>query len=114
MFEELFENNHPVRSIIPIHRFGGTGAPFLRDAARPEPAGEPLRQHLGHDLAPGERGYLDRVPSHTAVISHGDNVVEAFSQTGWQWGGIWPGPVDYQHFSVNGRWAPCVDHAHQE
>lgn len=78
------------------------------------PLENPCVSISGMTSPPASERYLDRAPSHTAVISHGDNVVEAFSQTGWQWGGIWPGPVDYQHFSVNGRWAPCVDHAHQE
>jgi hypothetical protein len=32
------------------------------------------------------------------VITAGDAVVSAFSGIGWQWGGNWTSPIDYQHF----------------
>jgi poly-gamma-glutamate synthesis protein (capsule biosynthesis protein) len=28
---------------------------------------------------------------------------QAFVSVGWQWGGDWISPKDYQHFSANGR-----------
>jgi hypothetical protein len=37
------------------------------------------------------------------VIHGGDGVVHAFRNVGWEWGGKWQGPRDYQHFSANGR-----------
>jgi hypothetical protein len=30
-------------------------------------------------------------------------VVQTFAAHGFQWGGAWSGPIDYQHFSVSGR-----------
>jgi hypothetical protein len=30
-------------------------------------------------------------------------VVAAFDRVGWQWGGGWSSPKDYQHFSASGR-----------
>jgi hypothetical protein len=36
------------------------------------------------------------------VHRHGP-VVAAFAAVGWQWGGNWPWPRDYQHFSATGR-----------
>jgi Bacterial capsule synthesis protein PGA_cap/D-alanyl-D-alanine carboxypeptidase len=34
------------------------------------------------------------------AIREGDVVVRAFAQIGWDWGGHWPGPHDYQHFTA--------------
>jgi poly-gamma-glutamate synthesis protein (capsule biosynthesis protein) len=44
-----------------------------------------------------DRSEKARVPP--GVIRDGDVVVRAFARVGWQWGGRWPGPKDYQHFS---------------
>ena len=58
---------------------------------------------LGDHVAPraGE-AYVDR-PDVPGVVRDDDVVVRAFAAVGWQWGGYWDGPVDYQHFSVTGR-----------
>ena len=53
-------------------------------------------------LPPAGRDYLDRPPL-PGVLHAGDPVVQAFASIGWSWGGDWDGPVDYQHFSLNGR-----------
>jgi hypothetical protein len=34
------------------------------------------------------------------VISEGDVVVGAFAGIGWEWGGHWSAPTDYQHFTA--------------
>ena len=34
------------------------------------------------------------------AIRDGDVVVRAFAGVGWDWGGQWPGPKDYQHFTA--------------
>ena len=34
------------------------------------------------------------------VIRSGDVVVEAFARIGWEWGGDWTWPKDYQHFEA--------------
>jgi poly-gamma-glutamate synthesis protein (capsule biosynthesis protein) len=37
-------------------------------------------------------------------LIHGDGpVVRAFAEAGWEWGGDWAWPKDYQHFSATGR-----------
>ena len=38
-------------------------------------------------------------PHHPGVIQAGDPAVTAFNHIGWQWGGQWPNPKDYQHFT---------------
>jgi hypothetical protein len=52
---------------------------------------------------PNGAAYVDRTPIRKGMIRHGDAVWKAFRRIGWEWGGDWNGPIDYQHFSVNGR-----------
>jgi Ca2+-binding RTX toxin-like protein len=52
---------------------------------------------------PAGRRFADRSRDARGVIHGGDGVVHAFRRVGWEWGGKWQGPRDYQHFSANGR-----------
>jgi D-alanyl-D-alanine carboxypeptidase len=47
--------------------------------------------------------YLNRRDARPGMAVSGGTLVRAFDAIGWGWGGRWPGPTDYQHFSVNGR-----------
>jgi hypothetical protein len=49
------------------------------------------------------RRYLDRGRHRRGMAYDGGTLVRAFAQAGWSWGGRWPGPTDYQHFSSSGR-----------
>jgi len=51
---------------------------------------------------PAGRAFLGR-PDQPGVLHAGDPAVSAFAARGWQWGGLWRRPVDYQHFSTTGR-----------
>ena len=51
---------------------------------------------------PGEP-YVDRTPIRRGMIEHGDAIWRAFRAIDWLWGGDWTWPIDYQHFSRNGR-----------
>lgn len=53
-------------------------------------------------LPPAGAAFVGR-PDAPGVIHDGDVVVTAFAAHGWQWGGDWTRPVDYQHFSTTGR-----------
>lgn len=44
--------------------------------------------------------YLDRSRSEPGMLRAGDPAVVAFTDRGWQWGGYWRAPVDYQHFEL--------------
>ncbi len=57
----------------------------------------------GRVLDPDAIAYLDRSLSEPGMIHDGDAVVGAFAAIGWEWGGHWSDPVDYQHFSATGR-----------
>jgi poly-gamma-glutamate synthesis protein (capsule biosynthesis protein) len=50
---------------------------------------------------PASQPYLDRSP-RPGVATEGGVLVAAFDARGWDWGGRWTAPVDYQHFSATG------------
>jgi hypothetical protein len=52
---------------------------------------------------PRSRPYLDRSRHRRGMAFAGGVLVKAFNRVGWGWGGTWPGPTDYQHFSAGGR-----------
>jgi hypothetical protein len=49
-------------------------------------------------LPPEGRRYLDRTRALPGSILDGSFIVKRFLQEGWQWGGDWTSPKDYQHF----------------
>jgi hypothetical protein len=49
------------------------------------------------------RPYRDRSKHRRGMAYHGGVLVRAFAGAGWGWGGDWPRPTDYQHFSATGR-----------
>jgi len=57
----------------------------------------------GTVLPPAGRRYADRSLNEPGMIHAGDDVVDAFADRGWVWGGTWSSPKDYQHFSTTGR-----------
>ncbi|NCT91557.1 M15 family metallopeptidase [Cellulomonas sp. APG4] len=65
----------------PVHN------PYVRGTAVYPPAGA---EYAGRPDVPG-------------VLHADDEVVAAFAAEGWQWGGLWTSPIDYQHFSTTGR-----------
>jgi hypothetical protein len=56
----------------------------------------------GTTTHPASRPYLDRSRRRKGMAYRGGVLVRAFAEAGWGWGGTWPGPTDYQHFSANG------------
>ena len=42
--------------------------------------------------------YSDRTRTDPGLLHDGDPAERAFSDRGWQWGGAWANPIDYQHF----------------
>ncbi|MCZ7536488.1 MAG: M15 family metallopeptidase [Acidimicrobiia bacterium] len=57
----------------------------------------------GSVLDPHAAPYLDRSLGAPGMILEGDVGVAAFAEIGWEWGGDWTEPIDYQHFSATGR-----------
>ena len=52
---------------------------------------------------PNGQPYVNRAVRRRGMVFHGDVVWRAFRSVGWRWGGDWASPIDYQHFSSNGR-----------
>jgi D-alanyl-D-alanine carboxypeptidase len=48
------------------------------------------------------RPYLDRSDHRKGMAYAGGVLVRAFTAAGWRWGGTWPRPTDFQHFSATG------------
>jgi hypothetical protein len=66
------------------------------------PVQNPYVQESGEvSPAKGAR-FADRSRKHPAMIHQGDEVTQAFAAIGWDWGGLWSGAKDYQHFSLTG------------
>ncbi len=59
----------------------------------------------GSYVSPPEgRPYADRSDHRKGMIHRHGPVVGAMDRLiGWEWGGLWPGPTDYQHFSSDGN-----------
>jgi hypothetical protein len=57
----------------------------------------------GTTTHPRSQPYLDRSRHRKGMAYAGGVLVRAFTRSGWRWGGTWPGPTDYQHFSASGR-----------
>jgi D-alanyl-D-alanine carboxypeptidase-like protein len=47
---------------------------------------------------PNGAPYVDRTRTDPGLIHAGDSTVHAFESRGWDWGGYWTSPIDYQHF----------------
>jgi hypothetical protein len=51
---------------------------------------------------PSGQKYVNRSRKHKGMIRPAGVVVRAFASVGWEWGGFWTSPKDYQHFSWTG------------
>ena len=51
---------------------------------------------------PAGAAFVDRTLDLPGMIHAGDEVVTAFAEIGWKWGGDWVNSKDYQHFSATG------------
>jgi len=52
----------------------------------------------GHVSPPAGAPYTDRSRRVPGLIHRRGPVVQAFAKSGWEWGGNWSWPKDYQHF----------------
>jgi len=67
------------------------------------PLENPYVTESGYVSPPGGAPYVDRSRRAKGLIHRGGAVVDAFAAIGWEWGGNWPWPRDYQHFSATGN-----------
>ena len=67
------------------------------------PLENPCVTASGYVSPPGGAPYVDRSQQALGLIHRGGPVVRAFAAAGWEWGGNWAWPKDYQHFSASGH-----------
>ncbi len=125
VFAALFEQRYPIRSMRLIDDFGAddTASIYADNTSafncRAITGGTAWSEHAygrAIDINPVENPYVNGSqvgprtgraflarPSEPGVLHADDAAVAAFAAEGWQWGGLWPGPIDYQHFSTTGR-----------
>lgn len=123
VFAELHALGFPIERMAPVDAFGGSddasmavnntsgfncrpvtgGAGWSRHAFGTaidiNPRQNPYVTDDGQVLPPEGADHVERSPAQGRII-RGEGVVEAFAAIGWQWGGDWTDPVDYQHFDI--------------
>jgi D-alanyl-D-alanine carboxypeptidase len=66
------------------------------------PVENPYADGEGYVSPPQGRPFADRSQHHKGLVHAHGAVVAAFARVGWGWGGNWPWPKDFQHFSATG------------
>jgi len=66
------------------------------------PIENPYATADGYVSPPAGAPYEDRSQRAKGLIHRRGPVVAAFRNNGWEWGGNWSWPKDYQHFSADG------------
>lgn len=121
IFSRLYLLRFPIARITPVAAYEGNDESSMEADntsafnCRPVTGGGGWSEHaygLAVDLNPLEnpyvagttvqprtaRPYVDRDQDLPGMIHSGDPVVTAFAAAGWQWGGGWHDPIDWQHF----------------
>jgi hypothetical protein len=126
-FGSLFAQRFPIRRMRLVDRYGGsdyasiqadntsafncrkaTGSSRWSEhayglAVDVDPIENPYVDSDGSAAHVASRPYLNRDRVRPGMAVSGGDLVRAFDAVGWGWGGRWPLPTDFQHFSVNGR-----------
>ncbi len=67
------------------------------------PIENPYADDDGYVSPPQGAPFADRSRRAKGLIHRGGPVVATFAAAGWEWGGNWAWPKDYQHFSATGN-----------
>lgn len=122
IFSELLRLQFPIAKVIPIVQYGWDDAASMADnncsafnyrliagtnrpswhargrALDPNPVQNPFTKK-GQPNQPAGAVYNPSVPG--TIVPDGP-VVRLFLERGWEWGGQWTDPIDYQHFQKPG------------
>jgi D-alanyl-D-alanine carboxypeptidase len=127
VFETLFAEHFPIRTMLPVVYFGAsdelstaadnTAAFNCRYAVAAGPPkwsahayGQAIDVNtvenpyvLGGQVLPSQgAAYRVRSPYRSGMAVPDGQLVQAFAAEGWLWGGRWTASPDYQHFSSTG------------
>ena len=127
VFKRLYDKRFPIRRMEPIDVYGGSDDASIAadntsgfNCRNAVASGPPTwSQHAfgkaidvnpienpyvleGDVLPPAGREFLDRRNVRPGMAVRGGELVAAFAEAGWSWGGVWANP-DYQHFSAAGN-----------
>lgn len=127
VFRRLYDKRFPIRRMEPIDVFGGSDDASIAadntagfNCRNAVASGPPAwSQHAfgkaidvnpvenpyileGEVLPPAGKEFADRRNVRPGMAVRGGELVAAFAEAGWSWGGVWANP-DYQHFSAGGN-----------
>ncbi|HWM54006.1 MAG TPA: M15 family metallopeptidase, partial [Solirubrobacterales bacterium] len=127
VFRALYRARFPIRRLVPVDAYGASdfrsieadntsafncryvaGQPGVWSehaygrAIDVNPIENPYVTGSGYVSPPAGAPYARRSRHRPGMIHHGGPVVAAFAAAGWEWGGNWASPKDYQHFSAAG------------
>lgn len=120
VMSELFDLGFPIRRMRPIRRYGGSdfrsieadntsafncrrvtgGTGWSKHALGTAIDINPLENpyvHRGRTVHSASVDYLQRTPVRPGMLVAGSPEVAVIEAAGWQWGGRWRAPRDYQH-----------------
>jgi hypothetical protein len=67
------------------------------------PIENPYVTGAGYVSPPAGAPFARRSRRAEGLVHRGGAALRAFASAGWAWGGDWPWPKDYQHFSAGGH-----------
>jgi hypothetical protein len=121
-FAELYRDRYPIERMVTVEKYdadddksmeanntsafncrpitGGTAWSnhSYGRAIDVNPVQNPYISSSGAVYPPNGAPYVDRTRTDPGLIHADDSTVRAFEARGWEWGGYWETPIDYQHF----------------
>lgn len=125
LFERLYLEQFPIARMQRVDAYGGDDDASMADNntsafnCREITGGGALSRHsfgVAIDINPVQNPYVSgdlvlpaagadytqRAPLRPGMIARPDPVTRALGDIGWEWGGDWDTPIDYQHVSTGG------------
>jgi hypothetical protein len=125
LFERMYVEQFPIDKMQRVDAYGGSDDASMADNntsafnCREITGGGSLSRHsygVAIDINPVQNPYIsgdlvlpsaggdyaDRSPLRPGMISRPDPITRTLGAIGWEWGGDWDDPVDYQHISTGG------------
>lgn len=125
LFERLYRDQFPIERMVRVDAYGGSDDASMADNntsafnCRQITGGGGLSRHsygVAIDINPVQNPYVTgdlvlpaagadyaaRAPIRPGMITRPGPVTRTVDAIGWEWGGDWSDPIDYQHISTGG------------